>query len=89
VSFDAEAVFEYISEKFGLADKLNNGTVTIAITINGARLGGKLFNVTIGFKIVDMDAVDPNTGKKVMMNMQSDQWCFPLTTLIAKDSKST
>jgi hypothetical protein len=42
VSFNVEAVFKYIIEKFGLADKVNNGTVTIVITIDGAKLEGKL-----------------------------------------------
>jgi hypothetical protein len=46
--------------------KAKNGTVAIAITIDGANLGGKLYHVTIGFKIVDLDAVDPNTGGGVI-----------------------
>jgi hypothetical protein len=81
-------VFKYIIEKFGLADKENNGTVTIAITIDGAKLEVKVCHINIGFKILDMDAAGLNTGKKVMLNMQSYQWCFPLTTRIAKDKKT-
>jgi hypothetical protein len=63
--------------------------VTIAITTNGAKLEENVCHVTIGFKSVDVDAVDPNTRKKVLRNMQSDQWCFPVMTIIAKYSKST
>jgi hypothetical protein len=64
VKFDVAAIFKYIIEKFGLSEKAKNGTVTIAITIDGAKLEGKLFHVTIGSKIVDVDAVDLKTGKK-------------------------
>jgi hypothetical protein len=38
VKFDVTAIFEYIIEKFGLSEKAKNGTVTIAITIYGAKL---------------------------------------------------
>jgi hypothetical protein len=38
-----------------------------------------------GFKLVNPDCIDPNTGKKVViLNMQSDSWCFPIMTIIAK-----
>jgi hypothetical protein len=82
VKFDVAAIFEYFIEKFGLSEKATNGTVIIAITIDGAKLEGKLCHITIGFNIVDVDAVDPNTGKKAL-------WCFPAMTIIAKDNKST
>jgi hypothetical protein len=36
-----------------------------------------------------MDAVDPHTDKKVILNMQSNQWYFPLMTLLAEYNKST
>jgi hypothetical protein len=89
ISFDEEAVFQFIVEKFGLSKKAKHGTVEIALTIDGAKLEGKLCHVTIGFKLVDVDSVDPNTGNKVFKNMQSDAWCFPLITIVAKDNKST
>jgi hypothetical protein len=69
--------------------KAKNGTVTIAITIDGAKIEGKLCHVTIEFKIVDVDAFNPKTGKKVMRNMQSNQWCFPVMRIIAKYNKNT
>jgi hypothetical protein len=87
--FDEEAVFRFIIEKFGLGQKAKNGTVEIALTIDGAKLEGKLCHVTIGFKLVDVDAIDPNTGERVKKNMQSDHWRFPLMTIMAKDNKST
>jgi hypothetical protein len=89
MKFDVAAIFEYVIEKFGLSEKAKNGTLTIAITTDGAKLEGKLCHVTIGFMIVDVDAIDQNTGEKVLRNMQSDQWCFPLMMIIAKDNKST
>jgi hypothetical protein len=64
VKFDVAAIFEYIIEKFGLSEKSKNGMVTIDITIDGAKLEGKLCHVTIGFKIVYVDAVNPNTGER-------------------------
>jgi hypothetical protein len=89
VKFDVAAIFEYIIEKFSLSEKAKNGTVNIAITIDAAKLEGKLCHVTFGFKIVDVDAVDPNTWKKVLRNMQSEQWCFPVMTIITKCNKIT
>jgi hypothetical protein len=79
IRFDEESVFRFIIEKFGLSEKAKNGTVEIALTIDGAKLEGKLCHATMGFKLVDGDAIDPNTGEKVEKNMQSDQWSFPLT----------
>jgi hypothetical protein len=89
VKFDVAAIFEYIIGKFSLSEKAKNGKVTIDITIDGSKLEGKLCHVTIGFKIVDVDAVDPNTGKKVLRNMLSDQRCFTVMTIIAKYNRST
>jgi hypothetical protein len=89
IQSDEEAVFRFIIEKFGLSEKANNGTVDIALTIGGAKLKCKLCHDTIGFKLVDVDAIDPNTGEKVLKSMQSDQWSFPLVTIIEKDNKST
>jgi hypothetical protein len=63
--------------------------LTIDITTDGAKLEKKLCHVNIGFKIVDIDSVDPNTGKIVLKNMQSEQWYFPVMALIAKYNKST
>jgi hypothetical protein len=89
IEFDEEVVFRYIIEKFGLSEKAKHGTVEIALTINGAKLEGKFCYVMIGFKLVDVDAMNQNTGEKVKQNMQSDQWSFPLIAIVAKDTKST
>jgi hypothetical protein len=89
VSFDVEALFIHVIKAFGLSEKAQSTNVEIAITIDGAKIEGQLCHATIGFKIVDVSAVDPNTGEKMYSNMQSDQWCIPIMTLIAKDSKST
>jgi hypothetical protein len=59
------------------------------ITIDGAKLEGKLCHIIIGLEIVNVDAVDTSTGKGVLRNMQSDRWCFPVITIIAKDNNST
>jgi hypothetical protein len=63
ISFDVEALFIHVIDMFGLAEKA--GTVEIAIIIYGTKFDGKLCHVIIGFKIVDVSAVDPNTGEKV------------------------
>jgi hypothetical protein len=68
---------------------VKNGTVTIAITIEGAKLEGKLCHITIGLNIFNVDAADQNMGKNALRSMQSVQWCFPVMTIVAKDNKST
>jgi hypothetical protein len=65
IQFYEEAVFRYIIEKFGLIEKSKSGTVEVALTIDGAKFEGKLCHVMIGFKLIDIDAIDPNTGEKV------------------------
>jgi hypothetical protein len=50
---------------FGLSEKAQSTNVEITITINGAEIKGKVCHVTIGFKIVDVSAVDPYTGEKL------------------------
>jgi hypothetical protein len=45
--------------------------------------------VTIGFKSVDNDAIDPISGKNELDNIQSCTWCFPIMMLIAEDDKDT
>jgi hypothetical protein len=42
IQFDEEAVFRFIIEKFGLSQKAKYGTAEIALTIDGAKLEGKL-----------------------------------------------
>jgi hypothetical protein len=48
--------------------------------------------VTLGFKIVDTDAIDPIGGNNIFSeldNMQSCNWCFPIMMMIAKSEKDT
>jgi hypothetical protein len=89
ISFDIEALLIHVIKMCGLSEKSQSTNVEIAITIDGAKFEGKWCHIKIGFKIVDVNVVDPNTGEKLFRNMQSDQWCIPIMYLIAKYSNST
>jgi hypothetical protein len=89
IQFSKEAVLQFITKKFVLSNKAKHGTVVILMTTDGAKLEGKLMHVTIGFKLVDVDSIDPHTGEKMYKNMKSDQWSFPLIMIVAKDKSRT
>jgi hypothetical protein len=89
ILFDVNALFIHVIDMFGLAEKAMTGTIEIAFIIDGAKFEGKLYHVTIGFKVVDVSAIDTNTGEKVYKSMEPDPWYIPIVTLIEKDNKST
>jgi hypothetical protein len=89
IRFDVEQLFTYLIVKFVLSNKALRGQrVESVLTIEGVRLDDRTFHVTSGSKLVDPDYIDLNT-EKVYLNMQSDFWCFPIMTIVAKDKKST
>jgi hypothetical protein len=92
VKFDTKKLFAYLVRYFGLDEYAKNGSVEMDITVDAAQLDDNSTHVTIGFKIVDKRERD--LIKKILIyselqNMQSGQWCFPIMTFLAKDSKNT
>jgi hypothetical protein len=92
VKFDTEQLFRDLVHHFGLSEKAKHASVELPITVDWAPLYDQCGHMTIWFKIVDKDAIDPiseNNNFRELDSMQSCNWCFPLTMLIAKDDKDS
>jgi hypothetical protein len=92
VRFDVEHLFHHLVTLFGLAEKAKRGKVEFAITRDGAPPDDLIGYLTIGFEIMDKDAVCPIRGKNIfhqLGNMQADKWCFTILMILAKDDKAT
>jgi hypothetical protein len=59
VEFDTYQLLRYLIHHFGLSEKAKHTSVEFVITVDGAQLDDHCGHVTIGFKIVDKDAIDP------------------------------
>ena len=80
-------------DAFGLTDVARSRPVDLALTADGAQLTNTLSHVTAGFlKFNDMAMRDPITKVPLLLHgpdslVQSRVLCFPLRSVIAKDSK--
>jgi DNA-directed RNA polymerase subunit RPC12/RpoP len=98
VQLNVKELLIYLIKHFGLEEKAWASGCDIAITVNGAKLNDYCTNVTCGFKMTDKEARDPldidedeplKRGKLLLSTIQSIKNDFPITSLIAKDNKST
>jgi hypothetical protein len=90
VKFDTIQCFCYLLHHFGLYYKANHTSVESVITVDGPQMDHHCAHMTIGFKIVNKDAIYPISGNNFFSeldNMQSCNWCFPIMMLIAKYNK--
>jgi hypothetical protein len=92
--FDAVKLTAILFDAFGLTDVARSRPVDLALTADGAQLTNTLSHVTAGFKFNDMAMRDPITKVPLLLHgpdslVQSRVLCFPLRSVIAKDSKVT
>ena len=92
--FDYERVLLYLIKLFKLEDAardINQPPVQMSITLDGADLSRNVTHVTAGVKINDPRSIDPGSGLPIGVQdsrkMQSRELCFPIKSLLAKDSK--
>jgi hypothetical protein len=87
---------EYMLEKFGLLDLINDPNtivpVKVAVTFDGGSVSHFLGHVMGSYKVVDKRAKHPLTkeplfGESGSDNMQSHVHCFPIKIALAKDTK--
>ena len=94
--FDYRCYTDYILEKFGLLDIIDNPATTdpvmVAVTFDGGSVSRFLGHVTGGFKLVDKRCQNPKTGEFLFgesgnVKVQSHVHCFPIKIALSKDSK--
>jgi hypothetical protein len=81
-----------VIQHVGLSEKAKRRTVEFMITCDWAPIDAATGHLTVGFKIVDKDAVCPISGKHIFReigNIQAGKLCFPILILIANDNKAT
>jgi hypothetical protein len=91
--FDIEDLLLQAIEAFGLSDVAKYRAVRINVSIDGAQLSKRLTHVTIGFKIVDIAARCPFTGRPLFMDsdpalLQSRNVCIPCKIGMCKETKA-
>jgi hypothetical protein len=98
VQLDVKDILIYLINNFGLEEKGRTIGCEIAIMVDGAKLDDYCIHVTCRFKMMDKDVSEPlnvdeddelKRGKLPFPIIQSSNKAFPLTSTIAKDSKST
>ncbi len=87
---------EFLLEKCGLLDIINNGDTTEpvkkAVTCDGGSISRFLGHVIGGFTLVDSRCKTPKTGEPLFGDrghdkVQSHIYCFPIKMALAKDTK--
>jgi hypothetical protein len=96
-SFEYERTLRLILKTFKLEEIAWTTSIEIFITLDGAELCEYLTHLTVGVKIVDKRAVDPQTGWPLCtftedllglaFTCQSCNFCFIMKSLIGKDTK--
>jgi hypothetical protein len=89
VQLNVKELLIYWIKHFGLEEKARASGCEIAMMVDGAKLDDYCIHVICGFKMTDKDARDPLTGKLILPTIQSSNNYFPITSIIAKDNKST
>ena len=92
--FDIYKTTKTLFESFGLMDDAKHRPVEVGLTSDGAQLTNTLSHVTAGLKFNDMGIRDPFTKQPLLLHepdslVQSRNLCFPLRSVIGKDSKKT
>ena len=90
-TFDFKTLLRFLVERFGLEEYAVTGAkadpVRIPWTIDGAMLTAYLGFVLFGPKIADTRAINPMTGKPIVL-FQSRNYCFPAGLLFGRDCKA-
>jgi hypothetical protein len=94
--YDYEHFVRFILQTFGLQEIAQNDSVELCITLDGAELCDGICHLTAGVKITDRRAIDPRNGSPLssvddefgrIFNVQSRNYCFPVKSLLGKDTK--
>ena len=88
IKFDCEAMVVAVLKAHDLYNLSKVRSVTIAISIDGALITKNLSHVCMGFKINDIAAICPLTGKPIILNVQSRNLCFPLKIVMSRETKN-
>ena len=89
VKLDSERAFQCFVGGLGSKEKAIREGIEWAITGNGAKIYGtkKATQIAIGFKVTDMDAIDPITGEPSCYTMEED--ADGIERIFYKDSQKT
>jgi hypothetical protein len=98
VQLGMKEILIYLIEHFGSEENARATGCEIAIMVDGSKLDNYCIHVTCGFKMTDndprdtleVDEKDPlERGKFMLQTFQLYKNAFPITSIIAKDNKST
>jgi hypothetical protein len=94
--YDYERFIRFVLQTFGLYEIAQTDSVELCITLDGAELCDGICHLTAGVKITDRRAIDPRDGSPLssvddefgrIFNVQSRNYCFPVKSLLGKDTK--
>jgi hypothetical protein len=95
-SFEYRQFTDYILDKFGLLQLVDDPTTTepvqVAVTFDGGKISRFVGHVTGGYKLVDKRCINPKTGDLLFgisgnEKVQSHVHCFPIKVAFTKDTK--
>jgi hypothetical protein len=90
--FNVDDLLVYAIKAFGLEEVAKHRAVRISVSIDGAQLSKRLTHVTCGFKVADIAARCPFTGRSLFMDadqalLQSRNLCIPVKIGMCKETK--
>jgi len=94
--FEYRTYLEYLLDKYGLLDIINDPNtmkpIQLAVTFDGGKVSRFLGHVTGGYKLVDKRRIDPKSGDLLfgenwVEKVLSHVHCFPIKVAFAKDTK--
>ena len=81
-------------DAYGVTEKAKNESVAISESIDAAQITKNVHFITAGFKMGDIDAIDPLTKKPLCIeglctNVQSRNNVFPTQIMVSKETKES
>jgi hypothetical protein len=93
VEFQPDEILTIVVKAFGLEEVAKHRPIRINLSIDGAQISKRIVHVTMGFKIVDVAAKCPFSGRPLFMNnddqiMQSRNLSIPVKMVMKKETKA-
>jgi hypothetical protein len=94
IQFCEARVVRLACDMYGITEKAKRQAISISESIDASQITKNLHVITAGFKMQDIDAINPITGKALCVdgiynNVQSRDHVFPVQLLIAKETKES
>ena len=84
-TFNISQLLNVVISAYELSQLAKNRSLNFATTSDGAEFTKNMHQVVVGFKVVDVSAIDPLTGESV--KLQSRKMCWPSQIVMGREAE--